>query len=427
MVLETAMESLFSICDIYWVSKLGTNATAAIGLTESVLTLYYALAVGLSIAVTAMVSRRIGEKRPEAAAKVAAQTIYMGLFVGIATGIACWFAAPHVLRWMGASAEIIKEGSGYARIILSTNVVILMLFLNNAIFRGAGDPALAMRALWLGNGINLVLDPMLIFGFGPIPAMGLTGAAIASVTGRSVAVLYQIYQLRRGTGQVRLVGTALKRDGAIIRRLVRVSVGGIAQMAVATSSWVIMMRYMAKFGSDALAGYTIGIRIVIFTILPSWGLSNAAATLVGQHLGAKLPDRAARAVWITGCYNMAFMMVVTINFVLFGDVFVGFFSKDPEVIAIGGQCLRVFSYGYLLYGWGMVMTQAFNGAGDTTTPTWINLIAFWIFQLPFAWWLAFSQGHGPNGIFWAVIGADTLLTVMAFIMFMRGTWKTRVV
>ncbi len=421
------MESLFSICDIYWVSKLGTDATAAIGLTESVLTLYYALAVGLSIAVTAMVSRRIGEKRPEDAAKVAAQALYMGAFVGVSTGIACWIAAPHVLKWMGASAEIVAVGSGYARIILSANVVILMLFLNNAIFRGAGDPALAMRALWLGNGINLILDPCLIFGFGPIPAMGLTGAAIASVIGRSAAIIYQIHHLRRGTGQVRLVGAALKRDWGIIQRLFRVSVGGIAQMAVATSSWVIMMRYMAKFGSDALAGYTIGIRIVIFTILPSWGLSNAAATLVGQHLGAKMPERAARAVWITGWYNMAFMMVVTLNFVLFGDVFVRIFSKNPEVIAIGAQCLRVFSYGYLFYGWGMVMTQAFNGAGDTATPTWMNFIAFWLFQLPFAWWLAFSQGHGPNGVFWAVISADSLLTVMAFVMFVRGGWKTRVV
>ena len=427
MVLETSMESLFSICDIFWVSKLSSEAVAAVGLTESVLTLYYAIAVGLSIAVTAMVARRVGEKRDEDASQAGAQAIYLGLIVGVVSGVVLALFAPNILGLMGAAPEVVQEGSTYTRIILSSNVVILLLFLNNAIFRGAGDPALAMRALWLGNGINLVLDPCLIFGFGPIPAMGLTGAAIASVIGRSVAVFYQFYHLRRGTGRVRLAGESVRWVPALAMRLLRVSAGGIGQMAIATTSWVILMRLMSQFGSNVLAGYTIAIRIIVFTILPSWGLANAAATLVGQHLGAKMPDRAARAVIITGVYNMAFLLVVMAVFLLFGERLIRIFTNDPEEIAVGVQCLRVFSYGYVFYGWGMVMTQAFNGSGDTGTPTLLNLIAFWIVQLPLAWWLAFTWDLGPSGVFWAVIVADTVLTLLAFVMFRRGRWKGSVV
>lgn len=427
MVLETLMESLFAICDIFWVSKLGSDATAAVGLTESVLTLYYAVAIGLSIAATAMVARRIGEGKPEAAAKAGAQAIYIGVILGTLTGILCWFAAPKILGFMGASNEVVEIGSGYARVILGANTVILLLFMHNAIFRGAGDPALAMRALWIGNGINIVLDPCLIFGWGPFPEWGLTGAAVASVIGRSVAVCYQVYHLNKGTGQLRLHGPTLTPDFSIMRRLIRVSVGGIAQMIIATSSWVALMRLMATFGSSTLAGYTIAIRIIVFTILPSWGLSNAATTLVGQHLGAKLPDRAAKSVWLTGFYNMAFLGVVMISFLLFGHVFVGIFTEDEEVLATGVRCLHVFSYGYLFYGWGMVVTQAFNGAGDTMTPTWLNLIAFWVVQIPLAWFLALQMRWGPSGVIWAVVVADALLTAMAIAMFMRGRWKTRVV
>ncbi|MGY8689057.1 MAG: MATE family efflux transporter, partial [Verrucomicrobiales bacterium] len=346
---------------------------------------------------------------------------------GVVTGILCWIFAPRLLGVMGASPEVIALGGGYARVVTSANVVILLLFIHNAIFRGAGDAALAMRALWLGNGINLVLDPCLIFGWGPFPAMGLEGAAVATVIGRSVAVGYQMYHLRRGRSRVKLRGAVLRPDFGIMQRLIRVSIGGISQMLIATSSWVAMMRLMSTFGSASIAGYTIAIRIVIFTILPSWGLSNAAATLVGQHLGAKLPDRAARAVWLTGLYNMAFLALVTLGFLLFGEVFVGIFTKDPEVLEIGVRCLHVFAYGYLFYGWGMIMTQAFNGAGDTMTPTWMNLIAFWIFQIPFAWWLAFHLKMGPSGVFWAIISADTMMTLMAMVMFFRGTWKKRVV
>ena len=425
MVLEMAMESLFAICDIFWVSKLGSDATAAVGLTESVLTLYYAVAVGLSIAVTATVARRIGEKKPEAAAKAGAQALYVGLAVGVLTGVLCYGVAPKILGLMGASSEVIAIGSGYTRVILTANVVILLLFLNNAIFRGAGDPALAMRALWLGNGVNIVLDPCLIFGWGFFPEMGLTGAALSSVIGRSVAVFYQFYHLSKRTSRVALTRAALQPDLPIMNRLVRVSIGGIAQMLVATSSWVVLMRLMATFGSVTLAAYTIAIRIIIFTILPSWGLSNAAATLVGQHLGAKLPDRATKAVWLTGLYNMAFLAIIMVSFLVFGEEFMRLFSDDPETIRIGVQCLHVFAYGYLFYGWGMVLTQAFNGAGDTLTPTWLNLFAFWMFQIPVAYLLALQLEWGPRGVFWAVITSDILLTAMAVVVFLRGRWKRR--
>lgn len=427
MVLETMMESLFAICDVYWVSRLGSEATAAVGLTESILTLYYAVAIGLSIAATATVARRMGEKRPEAAAKAGVQALYVGVGVGVITGVVCWIAAPRILGWMGAEPEVVELGTGYARIILSSNVIILLLFLNNAIFRGAGDPALAMRALWLGNGINIILDPCLIFGWGPFPELGLTGAAIATVIGRGVGVVYQFYHFGRGTGQLRFRGECWRWDLALMRRLIGTSMGGIAQMIIATTSWVALMRLMATFGSATLAGYTIAIRIIVFTILPSWGLANAATTLVGQHLGAKLPERAQRSVWLTGCYNMLFLGGVMVAFLTLGDHFVGFFTDDPEALAVGVQCLQIFSYGYVFYGWGMVLAQAFNGAGDTVTPTWLNLIAFWCFQIPLAWWLAVRLSWGPSGVFWAVVAADVLLTLMAATMFLRGKWKTVVV
>ncbi len=427
MVLEMSMESLFAICDIYWVSRLGSDATAAVGLTESVLTLYYAIAVGLSIATTAMVSRRIGEKDPIAAAQAGAQAVYLGLGIGVLTGILCWFAAPHILSLMGAESSVIDLGVGYTRIMLASNVIILLLFLHNAIFRGAGDPALAMRALWLGNGINIVLDPCLIFGWGPFPALGLTGAAIATVIGRTVAVLYQLHHLRRGSGAIRFHRQTMAPDFERMWRLLRLSVGGIAQMLIATSSWVFMMRLMAHFGSHVVAGYTVAIRICLFSILPAWGLSNAAATLVGQHLGAKLPQRAERAVWITGFYNMAFLLSIVIIFLLAGETLVRFFATEAEPIAYGTRFLQIFGYGYLFYGWGMILTQAFNGAGDTMTPTWLNLIAFWIVQIPLAWILAFPLGQGPSGVLWAVILADSLMTILALICFMRGRWKKQVV
>jgi putative MATE family efflux protein len=425
MVLELAMESLFAICDIFWVAKLGSAATAAVGLSESVMTLYYAVAVGLSMAVTATVSRRIGQKDPEGAAKAGAQGIYVGLAVGLLTGLPCWLYAPEILGLMGASPEVTAVGTDYTRITLGANVVVLLLFMNNAIFRGSGDPALSMRALWLGNGINIVLDPFLIFGWGFFPEMGLTGAATATLIGRSVGLLYQFKMLAGGTCRVKMRGAAWHFDLPAMLTLLRVSFGGIAQMAIATTSWVALMRIMAKFGDDALAGYTIGIRILIFTLLPSWGLSNAAATLVGQNLGAKRPDRAQRSVLLTGMFNVAFLGLATILFLTCAPFLVGIFTSDAGVIAHGEKCLRIIGYGFVFYAWGMVMTQAFNGAGDTLTPTWMNLIAFWIVQVPLAWYLAIETGIGPAGVFWSVALADTLLTCIATPVFLRGKWKTR--
>ncbi|MFT4549172.1 MAG: putative MATE family efflux protein [Verrucomicrobiales bacterium] len=424
MVLELSMESLFAVCDIFWVARLGKDATAAVGLTESVLTLYYAVAIGISMSATALVARRIGEKDSQGAAKAGAQAIYLGLTFGVLTGIPCWIFAEDILGMMGASAEVIAVGGDYTRVILGANVVVMLLFLHNAIFRGAGDAALAMRALCLGNAINIVLDPLLIFGWWIFPEMGLTGAAVATLTGRSVAVVYQLWALRAGKSRVKLQGGAWRFDLVAMLRLLRVSVGGIGQFLVATSSWVFLMRVMATFGSSTLAGYTIGIRILIFTILPAWGLSNAVATLVGQNLGAGKPERAERSVWLAGWFNMGFMAMVMVVFLIWSRSLVSFFTSEAAVIEIGANCLRVVSYGYIFYAWGMVLTNAFNGAGDTMTPTWLNLICFWMVQIPLAWILAKNLEMGPKGVFWAVICADGLLAVLALWLFLRGKWKT---
>ena len=424
MVLELSMESLFAVCDIFWVAKLGSDATAAVGLTESLLTLYYALAIGISMAATALVARRVGEGNAPGAAKAGAQAIYLGLILGILTGIPCWLYAGDLLRLMGASAEVVEIGAGYTQVVLGGNVVVMLLFLHNAIFRGAGDAALAMRALWIGNGINLVLDPLLIFGWWGFPEMGLLGAAVATLCGRTVAVGYQLWALGCGRSRIKLCGGAWRFDLAAMLGLLRVSFGGIAQFAVATSSWVFLMRVMSTFGSSTLAGYTIGIRILVFTILPAWGLSNAAATLVGQNLGAGKPDRAEKSVWLTGGLNMAFLALVMVLFLCFGRSMASIFTSDPEVIDIAAECLRVMSYGYVFYAWGMVMTNAFNGAGDTMTPTWLNLICFWCVQIPLAWLMAREWGIGPNGVFWAVVIAESLLAGLAVALFLRGRWKT---
>lgn len=424
MVLELSMESLFAICDIFWVARLGSAATAAVGLTESVMTLFYAVAIGISMSVTAMVSRRVGEKDHAGAAAAGAQAVYIAFAVGVVTGIPCFLFADNVLAMMGGDAEVIATGTTYLRITLGANVIVLLLFLINAIFRGAGDAALAMRALILGNCINIVLDPIFIFGLGPIPPMGVTGAAVATLTGRTIAVFYQFYALQKGS-RLPMSGGAWKFDLNLTGRLMRLSIGGIAQFAIATSSWVVLMRLMARFGSEALAGYTIAIRIIIFTLLPAWGLGNAAATLVGQNLGAGQPERAEKSVYLTGFYNMAFLVVVSVSFIFFGGAFVGVFTNETEVIRVGTECLRVLGFGYILYGWGMVLVQAFNGAGDTMTPTWLNLITFWVVQIPLAWFM--TEKIGPAGVYWAVMIADVLLFIFVLPLFRRGKWKTTLV
>ena len=424
MMLEMAMESLFAITDIYWVSTLGKEATAAVGLTESVSTLIYAVAIGLSMALTATVARRIGEKNRRGASAAAAQGLYIGAAVAVVTGLPAFVFGREILLLMGAEAAAVEMGADYASILLGTNIVIIYLFLNNAIFRGAGDAALAMRALWLGNGINIALDPCLIYGWGPFPEMGLTGAAMATVIGRGTAVFYQFWAFYRQKSLIHLDRTAWSLDMSVIVRMVRISLGGILQMLIATTSWIALMRIMAPFGSAALAGYTIALRVILFTILPSWGLSNAVATLVGQNLGAGSPDRAVASVREAGVFNMIFLTLVMGGFLLFAKPIVEVFIDDPDVVAMGELTLRLISLAYPFYAWGMILVQAFNGAGDTMTPTWINVFCFWLFQIPVAWILS-GYLMSPTGVVWAILAADIAMTVVGGILFVRGKWKDK--
>src|ERR1700737_4617876 len=425
MVLEMVLESLFAVVDVFWVGRLGANAVATVGLTESMLSLVFAVGMGLSLSTTAMVARRIGEKDPEGAAVAGVQAIAIGLAVSFVVGVPCFFFAPQLLRLMGASPQIIATGSGYARIALGGSGAIMLLFLNNAIFRGAGDAAIAMRLLWVSNIINLVLDPCLIFGWGPFPKLGVTGAALATFTGRSVGVLYQFYRLLRGTERIRILRQQIRLELGVLWRLLRVSATGILQFAIAHTSWIGLVRIVSLFGSAALAGYTIGIRILIFIILPSWGLSNAAATLVGQNLGAKRPDRAEKAVWRTGFYNMIFLGVIGICFVFFAEPTVRLFTHDREVIPLAAACLRILSYGNIAYAYGMVMLQAFNGAGDTVTPTIVNLFGFWFLEIPIAYILAIPAHMRSNGVFLSIVIAEAAIAAAGIILFKQGRWKRR--
>jgi putative MATE family efflux protein len=427
MVLEMVLESLFAVVDVFWVGRVGADAVATVGLTESLMLLVFAIGMGLSLSTTAMVARRIGEKDPEDAAVAGVQAIFLGLGIAVVVGLPCLFFAPALLRLMGASPEIVSTGSGYARIALGGSGVVVLLFLNNAIFRGAGDAAIAMRLLWVSNIINLVLDPCLIFGWGPFPRLGVTGAALATFTGRGIGVLYQFYRLLRGTERIRVLRRQIRLNLEVLMRLVRVSLTGIFQFAIAQTSWIGMVRIVSLFGASAVAGYTIAVRIVIFAILPSWGLSNAAATLVGQNLGAKQPERAETSVWRTGVYNMIFLGAVGIVFILFAEPIVRLFSHDPAVVPMAVSCLRIVSYGNIGYAYGMVMLQAFNGAGDTVTPTIVNLFGFWLFEIPLAYWLAIHLGMRSNGVYWSIVVAEGAIAVASIILFKRGRWKQRMI
>jgi len=423
MILEMMMESIFAIVDIAYVSQVSVNAVATIGLTESVITLVYAVAIGLSMAATAVVARRIGEKDVQGARESAVQAIVLGVLVAILVGILGFLYAREILALMGAEQDLIDEGYGYTQWLIGGNITILLLFLINAIFRGAGDASIAMWTLVLSNGLNIILDPIFIFGWGPIPEFGVMGAAIATNIGRGTAVLFQLAILFFGWGRIKLMAQDMKINLKVMFNLVKVSLGGIAQFLIGTSSWVFLMRIMSEFGSEVLAGYTIAIRVMLFTLMPSWGMSNAAATLVGQNLGAKQPERAETSVWKTGKYNAYFMALVSIIYLFFAQTIVGWFNANPVVVENGGLCLQIIAAGYIFYAYGMVVTQAFNGAGDTGTPTKINLVAFWLFQLPVAYVGAITFNLGAMGVFIAITTAEVLLAIIAIVWFKKGHWK----
>jgi putative MATE family efflux protein len=425
MVSEMIMESVFAVADAFWVAKLGADALATVGLTESLLTLIYTAAMGLSIGVTAMVARRMGEKNPEGAAEAAVQGIGLGLLVAAVIALVTVPLAPRLLAVMGATPAVQTLGSSYARVMLGGNAVILLLFLINAIFRGAGDAAIAMRVLWLANALNIVLGPCLIFGVGPFPRLGVTGAAIATTIGRGTGVLYQLYRLWRGDARVAIRRAQLKLQPAVMRTMLRLSGTGTLQVFIGTASWIGLVRIISSFGSEAIAGYQIAIRVIVFALLPSWGVANAAATLVGQGLGAGQPERAERAVWLAGFYNMLFLGAVGALFVAFAEPIVRVFTRDPAIAPIAVLCLRTISYGFLFYAYGMVITQSFNGAGDTWTPTWINLACFWLWEIPLAYLLARHAGLGPRGVALAVTIAFSTLAVVSALLFRRGRWKLR--
>ena len=423
MILEMMMESIFAIVDIAYVSQVSVNAVATIGLTESVITLVYAVAIGLSIAATAVVARRIGEKDIKGARESAVQAILLGIVVAIIVGAIGFFYAKEILSLMGAEQDLINEGYGYTQLLIGGNITILLLFLINAIFRGAGDASIAMWTLVLSNGLNIILDPIFIFGWGPIPEYGVMGAAIATNIGRGTAVLFQLGILFFGWSRIKIGLNDVVLRLSVMFNLIKVSMGGIAQFLIGTSSWVFLMRMMSEFGSEVLAGYTIAIRVMLFTLMPSWGMSNAAATLVGQNLGAKQPERAETSVWKTARYNAYFMAIVSVIYLLFAHNIVGWFSDNPVVVENGGLCLQIIAAGYIFYAYGMVVTQAFNGAGDTKTPTKINLIAFWMFQLPFAYLAAITFKMGALGVFLAITLAEVMLAVIAIVWFKKGNWK----
>ena len=423
MILEMLMESIFALVDIAYVSKVSVNAVATIGLTESVITLVYALAIGLSMAATAVVARRIGEKDVQGARIAAVQAISLGVLISVLIGIIGIIYAKDILALMGGEPDLIAEGYGYTQWLIGGNITITLLFLINAIFRGAGNASIAMWALVLSNGLNIILDPMFIFGFGPIPEMGVKGAAVATNIGRGTAVLFQLGILFFGWGKIKLLAKDLVLNFKVMLNLIKVSLGGIAQFLIGTSSWIFLMRIMSEFGSEVLAGYTIAIRVMMFTLMPSWGMSNAAATLVGQNLGAKQPERAERSVWKTGKYNAIFMGTVSLGYLIFAKTIISWFNATPEVVKSGALCLQIIALGYIFYAYGMVVTQAFNGAGDTRTPTKINLISFWFFQLPLAYVSALVLGWGTIGVFLAITLAEVLLAVLAMVWFKKGKWK----
>lgn len=425
MILEMSMESLFAVVDVYFVSRLHDNdAVATVGLTESMLTLIYSLAMGLSMGATAMVARRVGEKDVPAAREAGLQAIYIGMALSLTITIAGLFFTDDLLRLMGASEHLITHHAGYTRWMIGGNMTIMMLFLINGIFRGAGDASIAMRALMISNILNMLLDPLFIFGFGPIPGFGVAGAAIATNIGRGIGVSYQLYHLLGGASIIRLSLSKLAVQWDIILRLIKVSLGATGQFLIGSASWVFLIRIVSDFGSAALAGYTIAIRVIVFAILPAWGMANAAATLVGQNLGAGHPDRAERSVWRTAFFNMLFLGAISVLFFTTAKYILQIFTADAAVLAQGTLCLQVVSLGYVFYAYGMVVNQSFNGAGDTRTPIFISLFGFWLLQIPMAYVLAKHLGFGTIGVYAAISIAESVMAIVGIVIFKRGTWKT---
>lgn len=427
MVLEMLMESIFAVVDIFWVSHLGTDAAATVGLTESLLTIIYALAIGLSIGAMAMIARRIGEGNPEGAARAAVAAIALALLVSTVIAVVATPMAPKLLALMGGSPWVIEHGSAFTRIMLAGNATVVVLFMVNAIFRGAGDAAIAMRTLWLANWINIVLGPCLIFGLGPFPKMGIVGAAIATNIGRGTGALYALSRLVTSGGRFDIQRRHLRIEPSIMLRLLRLSGTGTFQVFIGMASWIGLVRIISSFGSNAVAGYTFGIRVILFALLPSWGMANAAATMVGQALGAGNPERAEQAVWKAGFYNMIFLGIVGVLFIVFAPQIIWFYTSDPDVAHYGVDCLRIVAYGFLFYAYGMVLGQSFNGAGDTWTPTVINLFVFWLWEIPLAYVLSVMLGWGPRGVFFAITIAFSTLAVVSGAVFRQGRWKRKVV
>jgi putative MATE family efflux protein len=423
MILELVMESVFAVVDIYFVGKLGASAIATVGLTETYLFILYSVAMGLALAVTAIIARRTGEKNTKDSGTAAFQSIIIGLIASIPLMIGGIFFSKELLGLMGADAWSIDVGYKYTQYMLGGNVVIVLLFVINAIFRGAGDAAIAMRVLWLANIVNMILDPILIFGFGPIPAFGIEGAAMATHIGRGLGVVAQLWVLTRGSKHIKLLASQIKIDTEIMWNIIKTSLGGIGQMIVAMTSWIFLLRILAELGSETVAGSTIAIRIMMFTLMPAWGLSNTAATLVGQNLGAGEPDRAEKSVWKIGYYNMIFLILVSVCYFIFNEDLMRLFTDDAKVIEVGAEWLQIMSYGYFVYGWWMVSVQAFNGSGDTTTPTKINIVFFWLFQIPLAYVLAISLNWQQSGVFWGMFISEISVGLFTLWLFTKGRWK----
>ena len=424
MILELVMESTFAVVDIYFVSKLGSSAVATVGLTETYMFLLYSIAMGLGTAVTAIIARRIGEKNKEDAGKAAIQAILIGILSSIPFSIAGIFFSKDLLALMGADAWSIEHGYKFTQWMLGGNVVIVLLFVINAIYRGAGDAAIAMRVLWIANAINIVLCPVLIFGYGPFPALGIEGSSVATTIGRGTAVMIQLWTLFKGGKHIKATFSQVRWNAAVMVNIIRTSLGGIGQMLVGMTSWIFLMRILADISNDAVAGATIVVRILMFTLMPAWGLSNAAATLVGQNLGAGHPERAESSVWKIGVYNMIFLVLVSVCFFIWNESLMHVFTQEEVIVGIGAEWIRILSYSYFVYGWWMVSVQAFNGSGDTRTPTLINVVFFWLIQIPLSWFLALRLGWQESGVFWGVFISETLVGVFTLWLFSKGKWKT---